>query len=388
MRALSSFDAMRGNVLEQEVDQNSSRSKTKGTLIASAAEANHFNTIRLAMAAAVIWSHCFAIYYGTEDFEPISLLLGGNYNAGNVAVRVFFIVSGFLIAQSFERSSNTYSYMKKRVARIYPGYLVATAICAFVIAPAFSSSIDLSGREVAKTIGLNLALQGHMPVSNAFETHPVKAINGALWSIPFEFWCYIGVAALGMAGLIRQRVLLVLVTLSMMLMKGWLDIHGLKPGLGVIGLIVGWPYLWFSIGPCFLMGMLAYLYRREIPRSLVVLAMATVALIISAHSSKIACDFVFPIASAYATFFIAFSPLKVPDAARHGDFSYGTYLYGFPIQQMLIELRLSFFAYILASLALGLAAGILSWHLVEKHFTKKRKRISANDTSGESVLAR
>lgn len=343
-------------------------------LVPQVNQANHFNSIRLAMAALVIWSHCFAIFYGTEDFEPISLLLNGHYNAGNVAVRVFFIVSGFLIAQSFERSSSAYSYMKKRVARIYPGYLVATGICAFVIAPAFASTIDLSANQVLKTLGLNLLLQGHMPPSDAFSTHPVHAINGALWSIPFEFWCYIGVVAVGIVGVLRCRLLILLSALAMMAVKGWLDLHGLKPGGGIVGLIVGWPYLWFSIGPCFLMGVLVYQYQKILRRSATLLLSLIAALLVAAHSSKIACDFLFPIATAYATFFIAFSRSKIPDAARYGDFSYGTYLYGFPIQQMLLAMGLPFVVYVPVSLALGLVAGVLSWHVVEKHFTAQRAK--------------
>lgn len=351
-------------------------------LIPQVNQTNHFNSIRLAMAALVIWSHCFAIYYGTEDFEPISLLLNGSYNAGNVAVRVFFIVSGFLIAQSFERSSSTYSYMRKRVARIYPGYFVATAICAFIIAPAFSSTIDLSANQVLKALGLNLLLQGHMPPSDAFGTHPVRAINGALWSIPFEFWCYIGVAAIGILGFLRYRLLLLLAAVSMMAIKGWLDLHGLKPGGGVVGVIVGWPYLWFSIGPCFLMGVLVYLYQKVLPRSPILLLSLVAALLAAAHTSKIACDFIFPITTAYATFFIAFGRAKIPDAARYGDFSYGTYLYGFPIQQMLLGIGLPFTAYVPVSLASGLVAGILSWHIVEKHFTRQSARSRSENNLG------
>src|ERR1700732_1330773 len=99
---------------------------------------NNFAAIRIVMALLVVWSHCFALYLGSEATEPISVILHGMTNAGRVAVQVFFVVSGFLITQSFERSSSSWAYLKKRVARIYPGYLVATAICAFLIIPAFS----------------------------------------------------------------------------------------------------------------------------------------------------------------------------------------------------------------------------------------------------------
>jgi peptidoglycan/LPS O-acetylase OafA/YrhL len=148
---------------------------------------NNFDAIRLAMALLVVWSHSFAIHLGDEKMEWISLLLNGAYNAGNLAVMAFFIISGFLITQSFERSRTLRSYMEKRVRRIYPGYLVATSITAFIIAPLFGAQLP----NVAKTIGLNLLLRNELP--NAFFSNPLPlATNGSLWSIPFEFWCYIG----------------------------------------------------------------------------------------------------------------------------------------------------------------------------------------------------
>src|SRR5262245_27727188 len=105
---------------------------------------NNFDAIRLAMALLVVWSHSFALYYGSEKNEPISLLLSGAYNAGNIGVMVFFIVSGFLIPQSFSRSGSLTNYLARRARRIYPGYLVATSLCAFAVIPLFSTIRDLS----------------------------------------------------------------------------------------------------------------------------------------------------------------------------------------------------------------------------------------------------
>src|SRR4051794_23283701 len=101
----------------------------------SAPERNNFDAIRLSMALLVVWSHSFGIHLGSEDTEWISRLLNGRYNAGNIGVMAFFVISGFLIMQSWERSRSARSYFEKRVRRIYPGYLVATTICAFLVAP-------------------------------------------------------------------------------------------------------------------------------------------------------------------------------------------------------------------------------------------------------------
>lgn len=332
--------------------------------------ANHLNTLRLAMALLVIWSHSFAIYYGTEAFEPVSLLLGGVYNAGNIAVRVFFVISGFLITVSFIRRKSMLDYLRKRVARIYPGFMAAVAVRLFVIVPLFAQNTP-PPHELLKSLGFALLLQNTIPA--VFQTHPVAAVNGALWSIPFEFWCYLAVMALGAARLLPRRALILALTLGIVAGKAVLDILDRKPGGGIIGEIIGWPYLWFSIAPCFLVGMLVYLYRAHIPRSRALAIGLVIAFILSAHVSRLLCDALFPFVAAYATFHVGMSRRAMPDAARFGDFSYGTYLYGFPIQQMLVEARLPFPAYMAAAMVCSLLAGMASWFLVEKRFLSRKR---------------
>ena len=172
-------------------------------------QSNNFDFIRLSMASLVLWSHSFALWYGTEGQEPLSLALNGNCNSGNVGVMVFFIVSGFLVMESFISTKSVKHFMAKRIRRIYPGYLVAISICVFVVIPLYSSIYDLSPPEVAKTIGANLLLRNYFPPSNVFTANPtVGSINGSLWSIPFEFWCYIGLAFLGAMALLNRRLFL------------------------------------------------------------------------------------------------------------------------------------------------------------------------------------
>jgi peptidoglycan/LPS O-acetylase OafA/YrhL len=199
---------------------------------------NNFDAIRLAMALLVVWSHSFAIYLGTEDNEPLSLLMNRAYDSGKVAVLVFFVISGFLISHSLLNSKSVRQYFHRRVSRIYPGYIVATLLCAFVIVPAFSSRTlgDITLTEVVKALGMNLLLQGYFPASDAFNG---TSINGSLWSIPYEFWCYIGLAALGIVGLLNYRPACVTITLLVMAIRVWLDLTGRHPGGGFIGLIIG-----------------------------------------------------------------------------------------------------------------------------------------------------
>lgn len=328
------------------------------------------------MSLLVVWSHSFALYLGTESSEPGSLLFNGIYNSGKIGVMIFFIISGFLITKSFIRTKSTWLFMQGRIKRIYPGYLVATTICAFIVIPLYSSNWGLTVFEAAKTLGANLLLKNHFPPADAFAANPTpNAVNGSLWSIPYEFWCYIGVAILGMLGVLLNRWLTLFALVATLTGRVVCDILGKKPGGGIVEYVIGWPYMWLVILPSFLLGMLAYTHRDFIPRNGILLAAVIVAAITSSHLSEHLANMLVAPALAYTTFYVAFSPVKLPETARWGDFSYGTYLYAYPIQQMLYASygdSLNLTTYIMLSLLTALFAGVLSWHLVERHFVRRK----------------
>jgi peptidoglycan/LPS O-acetylase OafA/YrhL len=339
---------------------------------------NNFDSIRLAMALLVVWSHSFAIHLGSEDSEWLSLLFGGFYNAGNLAVMAFFVISGFLITQSYVRSRTNWSYFSKRVRRIYPGYMVATTISAFVFVRFIPHRDGAGVLAFAKAAGFNLLLRSYAPVADMTgrQDGALFMVNGALWSIPFEFWCYIGVAILGAVALATNRRILLALLVSVMLAHECLDWLGLKPGLGIIGIIFGWPYLWTKILPSFLLGMVVYAYRASLPRSGFLLAALGIASIVACHLNEGLAFLLVSPSLAYGVFYVAFDDrLPLHGAARFGDFSYGVYLYGFVVQRVLqftIARDWNLAEFFLTSASLALVAGVLSWHLVEKQFMPRR----------------
>jgi peptidoglycan/LPS O-acetylase OafA/YrhL len=339
---------------------------------------NNFDAIRLAMALLVVFSHSYALSFGAIGAEPLTIATNGYYTAGNVGVWVFFIVSGFLIAHSHERSSSLASYAVKRVRRIYPAYLVATSICAFIVTPLFAPpGFTLTISEAIRTIGANLLLANHFPLPGLFTGNPVAAINGSLWSIKYEFLCYVGVALLGVLALRQRRWAIPLLYVAVVATWCWLDITGRKPGgPDLIREIIGWPYNWFLVLPNFLAGMIVYIHRDHIPRSTLLLVVGIVVCFLGFHlggrgpAGIVAAHVLAPPALAYLIFWFAFHPgIDLSQAARYGDFSYGTYLYAFVIQQMLLAATaLPFASFIAASMGLSLVAGVGSWWLVERHF--------------------
>jgi len=345
---------------------------------------NNFDAIRIAMAFLVVWSHSFALYFGTESRELISRLTHGSVNAGNVAVDVFFVISGFLITKSFERSRSWWTYLKKRVARIYPAYLVATSLCAFVLLPLYAG-IRYSPRAIVNTIGLNLMLRNWFVSPDPFIHNHIHALNGSLWSIPIEFWCYIGVLAFG---LLRLSRLFLAATFGVIVgAHVWTVGTGKVWGGGILALVVGWPNIWFQMAPFFIAGMLCYLYRDRIPRSGWVAAGGLLFFTILSWTLPLVGQAVLPAALAYAVLHWAFAPRVLP-AARFGDFSYGSYLYAFPIQQLLLSLTtFRFTAFVATSMALTLCAGVMSWFVVERWFHRTREvTLHVKATEGRAQL--
>jgi peptidoglycan/LPS O-acetylase OafA/YrhL len=349
---------------------------------------NNFDALRLVMALLVVWSHCFALGLPAgESVEPISLMTNGHYNAGNIAVMVFFAISGFLISKSYLNSRDTLSFLIKRIRRIYPGYIVATTIGAFVIIPLFSTVYKVSAFEVAKTIGLNLLLRGYAPPSIVFPSNYSQTLNGSLWSIPYEFWCYIGIAALGIFALLTKPRLIASIVILAVLGRAALDLFDKKPGFGLIGDVFGWPYQWLLVLPCFLIGTVFFLLRRQLPRSKGLLILLLCCLMAACYAplgpkwQKILAEAAFPVAMAYCVFYFAFSSsVKIRNVAAKGDLSYGTYLYAFPIQQMLLSShKLPFPIFMILSVVLSVGAGFFSWHIVEKWFLRRKPTLTASE---------
>lgn len=337
---------------------------------------NNFDAIRLAMAVLVVWSHSFALWYHSEATEWLSEVMAGTYNAGNIGVLAFFAISGFLITASWQRSRTWKSYLKRRVARIYPGYLVAVTLCSLVVVPVFSSRTfgDLRGPEIAGLFS-NLLLKNYIITSDAFGGGPV---NGSLWSIPYEFWCYLGVMALGLAGLLRRRPTYLIIAAGVMAVRVWLDMTGRHPDGGSLKAIIGVAYFWFNVLPPFLLGGAAYIWRDKLVRS-GWLALALIAATLGAAHLPlpdplrlVVTRLMLPPTLVYVVLYLAFEPrLRASDAARYGDFSYGTYLYAFPVQQMLVVLLrgvVPFPVFVIAGVLCSLAAGITSWYMVERWF--------------------
>src|SRR6516164_2588154 len=182
---------------------------------------NNFDALRLVAAASVVLSHSFLIADGTQDHEPLIWLTGHQSILGLVGVFVFFAISGFLVTQSFEETGDAWRFLAKRALRIFPGLFVATSLSAFVLAPLVTTlplGSYLGRPEPYEYVFGNTLLDQtmHELPGVRFVDNPVGLeINGSLWTLRYEFVMYLMVLLLGVLGLLRIGVTLLLVVFGM-----------------------------------------------------------------------------------------------------------------------------------------------------------------------------
>jgi peptidoglycan/LPS O-acetylase OafA/YrhL len=354
---------------------------------------NNIDALRLTLAVLVILSHSYPLGSGSEEHEPLVIATRGQLTMGGLAVDWFFVLSGFLITQSWERINAFWPFMLKRAKRIYPGFLVAVAVCSWLIVP-FIAGVG------GKTFSLShlLAFLHSTPrllapdYGRAFahNVYPL-AVNGSLWSIPYEFWCYIGVAMLGLVGLLRHRAWVASLFAATILIHLAFEMLRVTSGGGILGLVFGYPPFWARLLPLYLAGVVFYQYRERLrPNG----KGALVALLCLAIAARIphGLVLVLPTAGTYLLFYLAFTQrVQLHNFAKHGDISYGVYLYAFPIQQSIVSLaggRMEPMKLFLCALPVTLLAGAISWYAVERHFlirSKPRNSVPAGEPSVESA---
>lgn len=328
---------------------------------------NNFNLIRLFAALAVLVSHSFALVSGNGEREPLRALLG--MSLGEVAVDVFFITSGFLVTASLLGRKNALAFVWARILRIYPALWVMLLLTVLTLGPVFSSlpfgefiSHSETQRYVQKNATLVSGIYFNLP--GVFENLPWKhVVNGSIWTLPVELKMYAILVLLWslllVTGRLREKIfsgLLVLLAIGA-LMAYMADHFYMQSGSSYYRLF----YLFVS-------GSAYYVLRDRIELTGRVFWPLLLALCMSAvdQNSFFA---LYSISLPYLLLWLAYVPSgAVRGFNRLGDYSYGTYIYAFPVQQSLLAINgtMSVSFMIAAATALTLLLAVLSWHLVEK----------------------
>ena len=330
---------------------------------------NNVLAIRFAAAAIVILFHCYAL---TDRWleEPLYAAFAP-MNLGVLGVQVFFVLSGFLVTQSWLARPALAPYAAARVLRIYPA-LVAATVFTMAVAGATGSlpwreylASPQTWRYFVRTAS-GIDVVDKLP--GAFTTNPFPyAANGSLWTLPVELRLYVALGLAGIAGLLaRPRAWLAAGFLLVAAALAWPDQVPLDPntlGTRLAALL-------------FLLGSLARVWQRHLPLSLPAAALAVALPIVDANG--LARDG--PLAAlllSYVVLVAAYHPaLRVSTLARAPDYSYGLYVYAFPIQQAIVWgvpgiAPLPLFA---AALAATLVVAAASWHMLESPALRLKSR--------------
>ncbi len=341
-----------------------------GALDAAGGRPAGFDYMRLALAAGVIISHApwvaqgnvgNSMIWGSPLAEVVRLILP-----------MFFALSGFLVSGSFERSRTLGMFLGLRVIRIWPALLVEVLLSAFILGP-WLTEVPLS-RYFADPLFvhyfINMLGEPQYRLPGLFLHNPAPdLVNFQLWTIPFELGCYMAISALGVIGAQRKRVLAPVAAVVLTLVYIAFRLHiGQDPFPAVARPVAG-PLLIVA----FLVGVSVYFYRDLLPAHPLLglgAAVLSFALLTSPAGQFLA---LLPIA--YLTIYLGTLDPRRLSITRGADYSYGLYLYGFPIQQALVRmcgwahdpLANSVGTLVLASVFAG-----LSWTYIEKPALKLR----------------
>jgi peptidoglycan/LPS O-acetylase OafA/YrhL len=314
---------------------------TLGAALSSGRTGN-LDTLRLMLAASVVVSHAWPLALGPGTPEPLSALTG--HSLGGWAVMLFFFLSGLFVTASAERRCAR-AFWAARARRIIPGLGVALLM---TLALAYASGARADAAEAASWVlrALSLVSIEHR-LTGAFAGNPYPlVVNGPLWSLSHEVMAYVICFLLVASGVIRRPLAILGLVAGAACLPGIADVLPARAAT--------FAPLFFA----FALGMAAHGMRDRLPLHPVAACLLLPAALVLPFPLAVA-------AVAYACLTLA---LTTPEVAPEGDFSYGVYVYGWPVAQTVVHLQpgIGPVALAVSSLAATLPFAIASWYAVER----------------------
>jgi peptidoglycan/LPS O-acetylase OafA/YrhL len=353
---------------------------------ALAGHRNSLGVLRFVLASAVIFHHSFPLIGIPDPFSTFSM---GQSSIGSVAVAGFFAISGYLIAKS-GTNSDVLQFMWRRFLRIFPAYWTVLLVTAFAVGPLLWR---LSGRGLRSyfeedgtgplhyftanwnlsvgTYGIHDLLVDNTPYGQAVGA---SVFNGSLWTLSYEWICYLLIGVLVLfAVLTKARVLVPAITAALLFAQ---LTNVITPGLlGNVSPLLADNYI-VLLTFTFMVGATFAMYSRQIPfddRLGILAGLVLLGTIRFGGYSSIGM-----IAGAYFVLYLgARLPTRLHWIGQKNDYSYGIYIYGFLVQQVLASFGVWRFGYLpfsLIALAVTLGCAWLSWHVIEKNAMKLKDR--------------
>jgi peptidoglycan/LPS O-acetylase OafA/YrhL len=293
---------------------------------------NSFDALRILAALLVVYGHAVSLTGDTG-------LTFAGAGVATTGVKIFFAISGYLIALSWRRAPHPADYLRRRLLRIVPGLAIAVLLIVFVLGPVMTN-LPLAayfGDARTWTYLANIVFYPAPELPGVFTENIARGeVNRCLWSLPPEMSMYLilPVAAYASFRLTQNYRVFAMATIAFTV-TAFLVVRPM-PGIAhwfVYGTRV---WAWLAVAPFFLIGACFALcnWERLFHRGVAVALLAGLALM---QGPPLLQEMLLAAALPYIvlTFGVRPSPF-LRGLTRRGDLSYGIYLYAFPIQQILI----------------------------------------------------
>jgi peptidoglycan/LPS O-acetylase OafA/YrhL len=323
-----------------------------------------FDYIRIGLALCVLVSHAFDLQDPilAKEVTRTSLWAAPKLTL----LPMFFAVSGFLVTASLERCRTIRGFATLRAMRLVPALAMEVTLSALILGP-LVTTLPLHEYFTSPLIPryfLNILGDPQYLLPGVFEHHPRPQVNAQLWTVPYELECYGGLALLALAGVMRHRWA-ALGALLIFMVAVWID------GLLEPAPHPPWDYIW-SLILAFYAGCTLFLFRDLVPWNRLWGAGSLIAVLLLYIWPGTRALAMLPIA--YFTVWLGMLNPRPTILAGKADYSYGVYLFAYPLQQLLWmwpPMRL-WYTNALGGVVLALAVAAISWHLVEKPALRRK----------------
>ncbi|WP_420587419.1 acyltransferase family protein [Ruegeria sp.] len=350
-----------------------------------------FDYLRITLAIGVLAWHSFGVTYGREAldafFRDVALA-----PAVRMILPMFFALSGFLVTASLYRSDSLKVYLIFRGLRLFPALTVEVALAAVILGP-IVTSLTLGEYFTAGgfySYFLNILGLVHYELPGVFHGIPYpRVVNGSLWTVPYELECYFYLALFFVLGVFRNRWFVLLVFIGLTIMSVALGASSAKGVVIVLkNMLIATPeglepnlqqavddriQLARILVVSFFAGASLYAWRDKVPLNAPLAAICAVISFLCLGSSSL--YFYAPMFATYLTVWLGLQNPTLWGVLKTGDYSYGIYLYAFPIQQALMLtgwFDQQYLFHLVVTLAVVSLFAAFSWHVIEKPSLKAK----------------
>lgn len=331
---------------------------------------NCFDFLRVIFCTIIIFSHLYELSQ-CKDLNFLSFF----HDIGIMALQAFFIISGFLVAKSYQRTSTLKKYFIKRAKRLFPAYIFLLLLTVIIMSlfSKYSFFDYFKNTDIYKYFAWNIMFLNfmHPCLPGVFENNLLCSVNGSLWTLKVEESFYIALPLIFYFIRKTKRTIIVFAAIYFSSLLYWYIMADILNKPLLAKQMPG--YLAFFItGIFFYLNLNYVLTNKKKLFALVIISLVTTCF----FSFQI--NILYPAAFGLLIVIIAYSLPVFNNFGKYGDFTYGLYIYHFPIIQVFRQYDL-FEKYNAVAMAIVVVAitflfAAFSWFFIERRFLDRFKK--------------